>query len=33
MSEIIMQDQEHLTALADALGIHNPKIEEAGQSK
>jgi bacterioferritin len=27
LREIIMQEQEHLTDLADALGIDNPKIE------
>jgi bacterioferritin len=27
LREIIMQEQEHLTDLADALGIDNPKME------
>lgn len=27
LREIIMQEQEHLTDLADALGIDNPKLE------
>jgi bacterioferritin len=27
LREIIMQEQEHLTDLADALGIDNPKVE------
>jgi bacterioferritin len=27
LREIIMQEQEHLTDLADALGIDNPKID------
>lgn len=28
LREIIVQEQEHLTDLADALGIDNPKLEE-----
>ena len=28
LREIIMQEQEHLTDLADALGIENPKLDE-----
>ncbi|MEO5958367.1 MAG: ferritin-like domain-containing protein [Opitutaceae bacterium] len=28
LREIIVQEQEHFTDLADALGIDNPKIEE-----
>ena len=32
LREIIMQEQEHLTDLADALGIDNPKIEGTGAS-
>jgi bacterioferritin len=28
LREIIVQEQEHLTDLADALGIENPKLEE-----
>lgn len=28
LREIIMQEQEHLTDLADALGIDNPKLDE-----
>jgi bacterioferritin len=27
LREIIMQEQEHLTDLADALGVDNPKVE------
>lgn len=33
LREIIVQEQEHLTDLADALGIENPTMEEKAGSK
>ena len=33
LREIIAQEQEHLTDLADALGVDNPKLGDAAQIK
>ena len=33
LREIVVEEQEHLTDLANALGIDNPTIDDGGEQK